>query len=153
MKLVKVNKDFYDMLRSSRLEHEIMFNEKGRPCVLLVDMFYKNKKRPFVIPLRSNISPCTPSNQYFSLPPSHNTKTYHHHGVHYIKLFPIKNQYIEKYRIKNDSFYATILRILDANESRIVSECQHYLQQCENGNQHFMTPDLDGIIKMLESDD
>ena len=40
--------------------------------------------------------------------------------------------------------------IIDNNESEIIQACQDYLFECENGNKHFMTPDIDGIIKMLD---
>lgn len=150
MKLVKVSQSFYELIKKNHVEEEIMFNEQGRPCVLLVDLEYKGSFRKFVIPLRSNISPRTPRGQYFSLPPNRNTRAGYHHGVHYIKLFPIENKYVDRYRV-GGSFFETIIRILTRNEAEIVSACRQYLRKCEEGNKHSMTPDIDGIIRVLES--
>lgn len=55
MKLVKVNNEFYKKCMENGITEELMFNEKGRPCVLIVRLKYKNKKREFIVPLRSNI--------------------------------------------------------------------------------------------------
>ena len=46
--------------------------------------------------------------------------------------------------------YLIVKNIIDNNESEIIQACQDYLFECENGNKHFMTPDIDGIIKMLD---
>lgn len=150
MKLVKVKQSFYDLIRENHADEEIVFNECGRPCVLIVDLEYRGLLRKFVVPLRSNISSITPRNQYFPLPPNRNTRDGNHHGVHYIKLFPIENRYIDRYRV-NGEFYEMIVTILSKNESKIVSDCQNYLKECETGNKHFMTPNIDGIISVLEN--
>ena len=104
----------------------------------------------FVVRLRSNISPKTPKNQYFSLPPNPKTKPRHSHGIHYIKLFPIDDRYVQSYLI-SESFDILVKKIIDDNESGIIQSCQEYLKQCESGNKHFMTPDIDGIIDMLNT--
>lgn len=150
MKLVKVNQEFYNLISRNHLDKEILFNEQGRPCVLLIDLEYRGKLRKFVIPMRSNISAKTPSKQYFALPPNSNTRKGCRHGVHYIKLFPIETKYIEKYRI-NGNFYDTIINILNNKEKQIISAIQEYLKQCESGNRHQMTPDIDGILRVLEN--
>ncbi|MCM1090005.1 MAG: hypothetical protein NC092_00395 [Butyrivibrio sp.] len=150
MKLVKVKQSFYDLIMENHVDDEIMFNEFGRPCVLIVDLEYKDVFRKFVVPLRSNISSKTPRKQYFPLPPNRNTRDGNHHGIHYIKLFPMENEYVDRYRI-NGKFYETIVKILSENESEIISECQKYLKECEMGNKHIMTPNIDGIISVLES--
>lgn len=150
MKLVKVNQSFYDLVRDEHVDGEIMFNEQGRPCVLLVNLEYKGNLRKFVVPLRSNISAKAPRGQYFPLPPNKNTRPKCHHGVHYVKLFPIENQYVDKYRV-DGKYYDVVKKILNENESVIVSACQAYLRQCETGNRHPMTPDIDGIINVLDS--
>jgi hypothetical protein len=72
MKLVKVNNEFYKKCMNKGTTEELMFNEQGRPCVLIVRLKYKNKKREFIVPLRSNISASAPEWQYFSLPPNNN---------------------------------------------------------------------------------
>ena len=57
---------------------------------------------------------------------------------------PIKNQRKAKYLADIKEDYN--------NESNIIQSCQTYLKQCESGNKHFMTPDIDGIIDMLNAD-
>ena len=100
------------------------------------------------MPLRSNISPTTPKWQYLSLPPNSKTKPNHSHGIHYIKLFPIKDEYVESYLI-SEPFDLMIKGIIDNKETEIVNACQDYLNKCEMGKKHFMTPDIDGILSWL----
>ena len=134
MKLVKISNKFFNDCKKNNIHKELMFNEDGRPSVLIV---------------RSNISPTTPKNQYMSLPPNSKTKPHHSHGIHYIKIFPITDKYVQSYLI-SDPFDLMVKNIIDNNESEIIQACQDYLFECENGNKHFMTPDIDGIIKMLD---
>ena len=77
----------------------------------------------FVVRLRSNISPKTPQDQYFSLPPKPKTKPCHSHGIHYIKLFPIDDRYVQSYLI-SESFDILVKKIIDDNESDIIQSCQ-----------------------------
>lgn len=71
IRLVKVKQEFYSLCQEHNVDEELLFNEAGRPCVLLIRMNYKNNVHDFVVPLRSNISARTPRNQYFALPPTH----------------------------------------------------------------------------------
>ena len=150
MRLVKISNEFFDKCRENNVHKELMFNEDGRPSVLIVKLKYKEQYHKFVVPLRSNISPKTPKNQYFSLPPNPKTKPRHSHGIHYIKLFPIDDRYVQSYLI-SESFDILVKKIIDDNESGIIQSCQEYLKQCESGNKHFMTPDIDGIMDMLNT--
>lgn len=45
MKLVKVKPEYYKLLKTKQADQEIMENETGRPCVLLVDLIYRGRKR------------------------------------------------------------------------------------------------------------
>ena len=148
MKLVKISNEFFNECRKNNVHRELLFNEDGRPSVLIVKLKYKDQYHKFVVPLRSNISPKTPKYQYFSLPPNQQTKPHHSHGIHYIKLFPIEDKYVQSYLI-NEPFDILVKKIIDDNETDIIKSCQEYLQQCESGNKHFMTPDIDGIMNML----
>ena len=65
------------------------------------------------------------------------------------RVFPITDKYVQSYLI-SDPFDLMVKNIIDNNESEIIQACQDYLFECENGNKHFMTPDIDGIIKMLD---
>lgn len=152
MKLVKVKQDFYNLCTKNKVANELMFNEFGRPCVLILKLTYKNNKMDFVVPLRSNISGYTPKQQYFPLPPNSKTKPGHRHGIHYIKLFPISKKYINNYLIDKDEYYLKLMQIIDKNEKKIISECQKYLDECSAGNKHTMTPNIDGIIDVLNKD-
>ena len=150
MKLVKIFNEFFNECRKNNVHRELMFNEDGRPSVLIVKLKYKDQYHKFVVPLRSNISPKTPKDQYFSLPPNPKTKLHHSHGIHYIKLFPIDDKYVQSYLI-SEPFDILVKKIIDDNETDIIKSCQEYLQHCESGNKHFMTPDIDGIINMLNA--
>lgn len=148
MKLVKISNKFFNECKKHNVHKELLFNEDGRPSVLIMKLKYKEGYHKFVVPLRSNISPKTPKAQYMSLPPNKNTKPKHSHGIHYIKLFPIKNEYVQSYLI-NDPFDLMIKQIIDNNEKDIIEACQAYLVECENGNKHYMSPDIDGILNMF----
>ena len=39
--------------------------------------------------------------------------------------------------------------ILDKNEKDIITACQNYLYECEQGKKNPMTPDIDGILSWL----
>ena len=149
MQLVKVNDKFYNDCVAHNTDSEIMFNEKGRPCVLLIQMKYKEKLQKFVVPLRSNISGKTPDWQYCKIPPNRTTKPGNKAGVHYIKLFPITDTYIEKFNVGQDQHMVLVKGILDKKEQEIVKACKDYLAQVEKGNKHSMTPDIDGILSWL----
>lgn len=149
MKLVKVSKEFYELCEEKGVSQELLFNEAGRPCVLIVKLTYRGQKRDFVVPLRSNISPYAPKEQFFALPPNTHTKPKHYHGIHYMKIFPISKKYIQKYLIDKNPYYVTLKNIIDANEKEIVNECQKYLEECEKGNKNPITPNIDGIIAMI----
>ena len=150
MKLVKISNKFFNECKKNNIHKELMFNEDGRPSVIIAKLKYKGHYHKFVIPLRSNISPRTPKNQYFPLPPNPKTKPHHSHGIHYIKLFPIDDRYVQSYLI-SERFDLLVKKIIDNNETAIIEACQDYLIQCEAGNKHFMTPDIDGIINMLKN--
>lgn len=149
MELVKVNQRFYDKCISEHSERELLFNESGRPCVLLIRLKYKEQIHKFVVPIRSNISNKTPKTQYFSLPPNPTTRNGCSHGIHYIKIFPITDEYIDKYHIDKNSYLVGVRTIIAKHESEIVNECQKYLDRCSIGQKHNMTPDIDKILSWL----
>lgn len=150
MQLVKVKSEFFDECKKRGIDKEILYNEAGRPGVLLVKMKYKGVNRSFVVPIRSNISSATPREQYLSLPPNPNTRKRCAHGVHYIKMFPIHHKYIDNYLIDQSIYMLKIKGILDRKEDEIVRACQEYLRKCEDGKKHIMTPDIDSILCWLE---
>ncbi|WP_300386337.1 hypothetical protein [Clostridium sp.] len=152
MNLVKVKDNFYNECIKKGTTKELMFNEKGRPCVLIVRLKYKSKQRKFIVPLRSNVAASAPSWQYFPLPPNNNTRSGNKHAIHYIKLFPITNKYIDKYNIENNDFLQMIDDKITSNKKEVVDKCQEYLSNYEMGKGHSMTPDIDGILEWLEDE-
>lgn len=150
MQLVKVKPAFFNECKKRGIDKEILYNEAGRPGVLLIKMKYKGMNRSFVVPIRSNISGVTPKGQYLSLPPNPNTRKGCAHGVHYIKMFPINNKFIDNYLIDKSTYMLKIKEIIDRKEDEIVRNCQEYLKKCEAGDKHKMTPDIDGILGWLE---
>lgn len=149
MQLVKVGNQFYQVCKARGTDKELLFNKNGRPCVLIIKLKYKGQNRKFVVPFRSNITSNTPKEQYFPLPPNPATKPGNRHGIHYIKIFPINDKYIQKYRIENNVYMQLIKSILDKNEKDIIRACQNYLCEYEEGRKNPMTPDIDGILSWL----
>lgn len=150
MKLVKVKGRFFELCKENGVEEQLLKTKQGRPGVLIVKLYYKNKERNFVVPLRSNIPGKADDWEFKKLPPNKDTKPGFHHGVHYIKMFPITKEYIDKYNIDNDRYLLTIDTILNKNTKEIVTSCQKYLTEYEQGIKHKFSTDIDGILKMLD---
>lgn len=106
MNLVKVKDTFFKECKSQGADpyNQLLHNEAGRPCVLVVKLKYKGVKRNFVVPLKSNITANTDKTTYFALPPNSKTKSGNFHGVYYIKLFPIEKNIFNLTYIKEMSF-------------------------------------------------
>lgn len=150
MEIVKVKQSYYDLLESNHLNDEILINKDGRPCVLIVRLKYREKLTDFVVPIRSNISPTTPHSQYLSLPPNSGTKPKHHHGVHYIKMFPIdSSKYIDKFHYTSEDHFSKAASVIAAHEKEIVQACQNYLIIYESGGGSPYTPNIAGITDLL----
>lgn len=84
MKIVSISQDFFDLVEGDR---ELMLKH-NRPCIVVVRLRFRGKRRDFAVPLRSNIAPNVPKDQYFALPPRPTTRPGCRHGIHYIKMFP-----------------------------------------------------------------
>lgn|GEM_PF-172722 len=87
--------DFFDLVEGNR---ELML-KRDRPCIVVVRLRFHGKRRDFAVPLRSNIAPNVPKDQYFALPPRPTTRPGCRHGIHYIKMFPITKAYQRRYCI------------------------------------------------------
>lgn len=57
MRLVKISNEFFDKCRENNVHKELMFNEDGRPSVLIVKLKYKEQYHKFC---------CTPSFKYIT---------------------------------------------------------------------------------------
>ena len=126
-----------------------ILQKAGRPCVLVIRLKYKEKNRDFAVPLRSNISANTPKDQYFALPPRASTRPANHHGLHYIKMFPVSKQYLIKYRTDGNDFATLIQKIIDKNEKQIVTDCQKYLDLYQAGVRPSFSTDIDYLLTQL----
>ena len=151
MKLVKVKYNFFKMCKDAGADtnNQLLHNEAGRPCVLLMKLKYKGKKTDFVVPMKSNITPETDKNTYFPLPPNKRTRSGNFHGVYYVKLFPVTKKYTNPYLYDSDEYLCIVKEILDENEKEIIEACQEYLNSYEKGNKNLYTPDIDAIIDLL----
>ena len=147
MKLVKIS----GQLLGLYADDTQILHKSERPYVLVVRLKYKEHHYDFAVPLRSNISASTPKSQYFSLPPRPQTKQYHHHGLHYIKMFPVTKRYFMYYRTSGNQFAQLIESIISKNEKRIVTECQAYLDRYEHGIHPKFSTDIDYLLKQLNS--
>ena len=101
MKIVSISQDFFDLVEGDR---ELMLKH-NRPCIVVVRLRFRGKRRDFAVPLRSNIAPNVPKDQYFALPPRPTTRPGCRHGIHYIKMFPITKSYQRRFRTEGSAYY------------------------------------------------
>lgn len=138
-------------IRSSSLQKykvdKEMLQKAKRPCVLIIRLPYKGKRYDFAVPIRSNINPSTPKNQYFPLPPRSTTRSGCRHGIHYIKMFPVDRAFLIRYRTEGNPEAERIKTIIDRNEKKIISECAAYLKNYEQGICPPFSTDIDLLIK------
>lgn len=145
MKLVTIHPDLLDKYSC---DSEILLKSK-RPYVLVIRLTYKGQSHNFAVPIRSNISPSAPKQQYFPLPPRPTTKPRHHHGLHYIKMFPVTKPYLVRYRTEGNAFASLVQNTIDKNSKRIISECQQYLNDYASGKHPAYSTDIDSLLTRL----
>lgn len=148
MRIVSVSDEFLEGYGAG--DREFMFKH-GRPCLLVIRLRFRGRRRDFAVPFRSNIAPNVPKDQYFGLPPRPKTRPGCRHGIHYIKMFPIERRFLRRFRTKGNPYYETLQRILDEHESQIVRACQDYLDRYERDGRPRFAVDLDRIVAMLEA--
>lgn len=105
----------------------------------------------FAVPLRSNISSKTPKVQYFQLPPRLATRASNHHGIHYIKIFPVSRHYLIRYRTDGNAFEEMIKSVIEKNQKEIIRSCQNYLDTYATGDHPKFSTDIDLLISILDS--
>ena len=154
MQLVKITSDFFALCEKygANENRQLLVSEAGRPCVLVLSLKYQGKKRKFIVPIKSNIKASEDRKNYFPLPPNNRTKPGFHHGIFYIKLFPIIDKYINPYYYDKNEFLLGVKKHIDDNEKEIITACQHYLDNYEKGNRNLYTPDIDKIIELLDKE-
>lgn len=144
MKLITISNQLADKLQA--LDSEFLLNKNGRPCVLVIRLKYAGKRQDFAVPLRSNIPPAEQKCNYFPLPPRATTKQQHRHGLHFVKMFPITKQHLQKFYTENNAEYQRICAILDKNTNLIVAQAQAYLTAYEQGNCSPYATDIDKLL-------
>ncbi|MEJ6951699.1 hypothetical protein [Natronospora cellulosivora (SeqCode)] len=130
MMISSISLNFFELCS---FDKELLHNTNRRPHLVVLKLKYKGKRQDFAIPFRSNIPNYVPEEQYFSLPPRATTRQYRIHGLHYIKMFPIKREFLEKFYIKNDSNFQIVKKVITKNKKTIINEAQQYLIEYENG--------------------
>jgi len=67
-------------------------------------------------------------------------------------MFPVEKEHFQKYRINSDdSFTKMLIKILNKNESTIVSRAQTYLDAYADGKRSEMSSKIDNIIHILDN--
>lgn len=128
-----------------------MLQDSERPSALVIQLKYKGRRYDFAVPLRSNISGSVPKEYYYPLPPRNTTRPGNHHGIHYIKMFPIKRAWIHPFHTENNMFASIIKAFIDKNEKQIVKDCQMYLQKYEAGDIPEYATDIDLLLEIMMS--
>ena len=64
MNIVSISDEFIELCSSGDREFMI---KHGRPCIIVVRLRFRGKRRDFAVPFRSNIAPNVPKDQYFPL--------------------------------------------------------------------------------------
>ena len=145
MRLVSLDKN---ELKKYTVDPEMLQKSK-RPCALIIRLKYEGARYDFAVPLRSNIAPSAPKEQYFPLPPRATTKDGYHHGVHFIKMFPVDRTKVHKFHA-DTMFYKMIKAVLDKNEKEIIRRCQQYLTDYEHGLRPQYSTDIDKLIQLVK---
>ena len=148
MKFITISQRYFDICGD---DPEILFRKNRRPHLLVLSLKYKGQVSHFAVPLRSNISAATPKDQYFSLPPRPSTRPGNHHGLHYIKMFPITREYQEKFWVGKDAAYILYQNIINKHEKEIVAECQKYLDAYANGLRLKYSVNIDQVFERLNA--
>ena len=145
MRIVTIKQELYKMFS----EDKELLNKSRRPCVVVLRLKYKGRRYNFAVPLRSNITAAAPKNQYFPLPPRPTTRPRNRHGIHYIKMFPIKKEYLLEYHTEGNASATLMKKIIDRNTKTIVTECQNYLDEYAKGNRPKYSSNIDYLIEKL----
>lgn len=147
MRLVTIDKK---VLKGYSADPE-MLQKADRPCALIVKLIYNGHRYDFAVPMRSNICASSPKDQYFPLPPRKTTRPKNRHGIHYIKMFPVRRSWLSPFHTSNNMFAAMLKAIIDKNEKQIVHDCQEYLNRYADGNRPQFATDIDLLIEKMNA--
>jgi len=146
MKLIKLKPELVQSF--AKIDNQVMLKD-SRPVALIVRLKFRSKRYDFAVPFRSNIVGNSPKNECFPLPPREKTRPNCRHGLHYIKMVPIKKQYYNIYHIEGDIASKLYLAIIEKNEKKIIDDCQTYLEKYENGICSPYATNIDLLIEQL----
>ena len=146
MKLVSID----SVLLEAYAEDREVLQKSGRPYVLVIRLNYKGRNRDFAVPIHSNIPAAAPKTQYFALPPRPSTRPGNRHGLHYIKMFPVRKRYLLRYRTEGNEFATLVRNVIDKHAKKIITDCQRYLDEYANGIRPAYATDLEFLLKKLD---
>lgn len=145
MKFKLIRKDYYSKL--SNFDPSNFLLESGRrPHCIILNLKFRDNNYNFAIPFRSNINSNVPKHTYFSLPTRYSTKSHRIHGLHFIKMFPVHNFFLDKISISTD--FMNQIRYIEKHKNEVQELAQNYLFNYENGNREMFCLDLDGILNI-----
>ncbi|MDO4285556.1 MAG: hypothetical protein Q4C60_09515 [Eubacteriales bacterium] len=145
MRLVTIRSE---LLSAYAMDPEVL-QKTGRPYVAVMNLRYKGKRHLFAVPLRSNIAGNAPKNQYFPLPTRSATRDGRRHGIHYIKMFPVRKSDLIRYRVDGNESAILVQDVIERNSSDIILQCQNYLTAYETGNHPLFSTDIDLLLHIL----
>nr|WP_111570808.1 type III toxin-antitoxin system ToxN/AbiQ family toxin [Halanaerobium saccharolyticum] len=148
MFLASISDDFFDLCA---FDEELLYNKNNRPHLIILKLKYNNSRHDFAVPLRSNLQNHLPKSEYFSLPPRSTTKNNRIHAIHFLKMFPIKRIYLEKFNIEGNKHYKLIENVIKKNEKEIVEKAQKYLDKYQNGYKHRFATNIDRIYLTINA--
>lgn len=148
IEIVSIKKDFFELCS---FDNQLLHNkDEARPHLIVIRLKYKSKKVDFALPLRSNICKSTPHDEYFPLPPNNKTLKTNHHGIHFIKMFPIAKEYKQKlYNDNNLFFIGTVEPYIKKHFKEIVVHAQNYLNKYERGIKPNFSIDIEKIYNII----
>lgn len=126
-----------------------LLSKQGSPHVLLLRMIYHGRRLAFALPLRSNISPMTPAELFYPLPPNPRTRPSMRHGLHFVKMFSVSSECYQTFRLKTNSYYTELVRYLDKHYKDIVNKSQTYLDAYASGEHPRYAVDIDRMLERL----
>lgn len=115
----------------------------------MLNLKYRSMKHSFAIPFRSNIPSYTPKENYFGMPKTSKTRDRHVSALHFIKMFPVKKEYLLPFRVTGNAYYEMVESYVRTHLPQIVKEAQRYLGLYESGNRPAYCTDIDGLFMKL----
>ena len=146
MDFCTISDDFFDLCT---FDNELLYNKSSkRPYLVILKLKYIGNEHEFAIPFRSNIPSHIKKEQYFSLPPRSTTKSGYIHGLHYIKMFPVKSIYLKQF-FNNDANHKIVKKIIIGKRELIKKDAQNYLAMYESGVRVPYSTDIERIYTVL----